>query len=95
LEDEQEKPSTLNVDDAAEGRTMSRKSDAQLAVMEIQPGSGDTRGKLRVSTEKDFVNALPCFREDTFFDSSLLRNSLKLLVSPLYLLYRRFIFQRG
>jgi len=61
LEDAQEKPFTLNVDDAAGGRTMSRKSDAQLAVMEIQPGSGDTHGKLRISAEKDFVNRVDLF----------------------------------
>ncbi|KPV64619.1 MAG: hypothetical protein AOA66_0052 [Candidatus Bathyarchaeota archaeon BA2] len=58
MEDAQEKSSTLNVDGAAEGRTMLRKSDAQLVVMEVQLRSGDTRGKLRVLIGKDFVNSV-------------------------------------
>jgi hypothetical protein len=37
LENVGEEPSTLNVDDAAEERTISRKNVVQLVVMEIQP----------------------------------------------------------
>jgi len=50
------KPSTSDVDDAAEGRTTSRRSDAPPAATENPPRSNDILGGLKAWAEKDFVS---------------------------------------
>jgi len=50
------KPSISDAGDVVEGHTTSRKSGAQLAVMEDPPKSDGTRGRLKTWAEKDFAD---------------------------------------
>ena len=50
------KPSTYDVDDAVEGRTTSRRSDAPPAATGNPPKLNDIRGRLKAWAEKGFVN---------------------------------------